>query len=408
MKETLPKLSLILGSHAHVSYGADAEEFERVYANLLRPFIAGLYKRPRIKAALHYSGVLLHWVERAHNELFMLIEDMVTRRQVEMLGGGFYEPALPIIPQQDKIGQIEHLTTYLRKQFGKRPQGCWVPEYAWEQGLVSPLASCGMIFTFLGERQFALAGARRDEPSICEDHGKFIIVFPVSREIEAALAKKSISALLEERADERSGAGPISIFPGSGSVDGKVFPFEESQDCAWESFFEELSLCEHFVETISPGKLAKRLKGLRKAYIPDSSDEPEGMPARRFVITHPESARLYSKMFFTNMLVSQLKGDKARKHSAHEELWKAQGGALFNRSGRGGGHDGALRGAAYSAMLGAEHITRDEKFTPSLLNFDFFLDGDEQWLFIDSKINCYVQPVGGGVFELDYMPKAWN
>jgi hypothetical protein len=36
------------------------------------------------------------------------------------------------------------------------------------------------------------------------------------------------------------------------------------------------------------------------------------------------------------------------------------------------------------------------------------MDGTDEWLFQDSKINCYVQLMGGGVFELDYLPKAWN
>ena len=125
------KISLVLGSHAHVPYGADVSEFDRVYSDYVRPFVTSLYRYPEIQATLHYSGVLLHWIERSHSEMFMLIEDMVSRKQVEMLGGGFYEPMLPIIPLQDKIGQMELLTTYLRKQFGKRPVGCWIPGFTW-------------------------------------------------------------------------------------------------------------------------------------------------------------------------------------------------------------------------------------------------------------------------------------
>jgi len=411
MKTAPSKINLILGSHAHVSYGADTAEFERVYSDILRPFVSCLYKYPRIQAVLHYSGVLLHWVERTHQELFMLIEDMVGRRQIEMLGGGFYEPILPIIPHQDKIGQIELLTTYIRKQFGKRPQGCWIPKYAWEQGLVSPLASCGMGFTFLSERQFALANVDADAPCICEDQGKLITVFPVSQSLESALAGKSISAVLDDFS--RTGMGStrhgsdeaiVAIFPGK-AISGK----DESQDYAWNHFFEELSLCENFVETVSPGKLFKRFKGLRKVYIPDSLGDKDAVPARRFIIEYPEAGRLYSKMIFTNLLVSHVRGDKARKDSAYEELWKAQGSILFCRTGQQGLHDNTLRNTAYSAMIGAERITRGVgKFEPSLLSYDVNMDGEEEWLFQDVKLNCYVQPGCGGIFELDYLPKTWN
>ena len=402
MKESGAKINLILGSHAHVPFGADAVEFENVYSGLLRPFVSCLYKYPRIQAALHYSGVLLYWIERSHPELFMLIEDMVTRRQVEMLGGGFYEPMMPLIPLQDKIGQIELLTTYLRRQFGKRPVGCWIPDFAWEQGLVSPLAACGMNYTFLSERQFSLAGGVKT-PCVCEDQGKLIAVFPVMQSLEAALADSNINALLSSLPPNES-ENVISIFPDRINT-GR----DESMEYAWNRFFEELSLCESFVETTSPGKLLKNLTHFQKLYFPDSTSDPEIVPPRRFIIEHPEAGAIYSKMIFTNVLINQLKGDKSRKLSAREEIWKAQGSALFSKTGRNGLHNHVLRSAAYCSLIGAERATREKgKFAPSLIPFDFNMNGVQEWLFQDSKINCYVQSTGGGVFELDYMPRSWN
>jgi hypothetical protein len=409
------KITLVLGSHAHVPYGADTGEFEKAYAELLKPFISSLYKYPKVQAALHYSGVLLHWVERSHPELLMLIEDMVGRKQVEMLGGGFYEPILPIIPLQDKIGQIELLTTYLRKHFGKRPQGCWLPCFTWEQGMVSPLAACGMGFTFLSERQFVLANSGHAvdivdgstvAPCICEDQGKLITVFPVLQSLEESLASKGIAAMLENfRRKHSEEAEPVvSIFPprintGEG----------ESAESAWYRFFDDLSLCESFTETVMPGKIAKGLKNPRKLNIPDSSVCVEGMSPRRFIIVHPEAGGIYSKMIFTNVLINQLRGDKSRKLSAHEELWKAQSSVLFCRAGSQGLHNHVLRNAAYGALLAAERLTREKvKFTPSLVPFDFNLDGTPEWLFQDTRINCYVQSLGGSVFELDYLPTSWN
>jgi len=404
------KITLVLGSHAHVPYGAETSEFEKVYTSLLRPFVSGLYKYPQIQAALHYSGVLLHWIERSHPELLMLIEDMVARKQVEILGGGFYEPLLPIIPLQDKIGQIELLTTYLRKQFGKRPQGCWIPAFAWEQGLVSPLAACGMNFTFLGEKQFALAGGKEHTPCICEDQGKIITVFPVLQPPETAFAGKGISALLSDLLENRhkrrskETAFAVAIFPVKVSA-GK----HESTENAWGHFFEELSRCESYAETATPGKLIKGFNGLQKLYIPDSSDTADRMPPRRFIIAHPEAGGIHAKMVFTNVLINQLRGDKSRKLSAHEELWKAQGGDLFRFTGARGLHNHSLRNAAYSALLGAEQVSREKsKFVPSLIPFDFNMDGAQEWLFQDTRINCYVQSTGGGIFELDYLPKTWN
>ncbi|MDR1318101.1 MAG: DUF1926 domain-containing protein [Treponema sp.] len=399
MTEKDKGLVLILGSHAHVPYGAADREFEEVYRSRVKPFVSGLYKFPKIQAALHYSGVLLNWIERNHPELFMLIEDMVSRKQTELLGGGFYEPMLPLIPLQDKIGQIEFLTTYLRKQFGKRPLGCRIPDLAWEQNLASPLCACGMQYTFLNEDRFLGAGLAAGDlfyPCLCEDQGKTIIVFPVSRTVEAALAEKKVSPVVAElRKSLPAGkTWMVSVFPA------RVFAEEgEAPDISWNRFFDDLSLSG--LECLSPGKLLKRLGSLKKAYIPENT-----LP-RRFVIEHPEAAGIYSKMIFTNVLINQLRGDKLRKQTAREELWKAQGCDLFYSTESS--LNSGLRKAAYRSLLGAERITRERgKFTFSLIQFDFDLDGEDEYLFQDQKINCYIRLRGGEVFELDYLPRAWN
>jgi hypothetical protein len=406
------KINLILGSHAHVPPGAAEYEFRDAYEKVMRPFVSTLYKYPKIHAVLHYSGALLYWVERSHPELFMLIEDMVSRKQAELLGGGFYDPMLPLIPPQDRIGQIELLTTYLRKHFGKRPQGCWIPVLAWEQHLVSPLAACGMSYTFLGEKQFLMAGFTTEDlfrPCVSEDQGKLITVFPVFQSAESSLAEKNISIVLEElkALPSLDGERIVSIFPAKlGAVK------EESPDYTWNRFFEELSLSESAVECVTPGKLLKRLKNLKRAVFSDSTgliSGDERVTPRRFIIEHPETNGVYAKMIFTSVLINQLRGDKSRKLGAREELWKAQSCDLFYSPPEGEICRHSLRKAAYRSLLDAERITREkEKFSPSLVRFDFDFDGFEEYLFQDVKLNCYVQLTGAGVFELDYLPKTWN
>jgi hypothetical protein len=114
-------------------------------------------------------------------------------------------------------------------------------------------------------------------------------------------------------------------------------------------------------------------------------------------------------MVFTNGLINQFHGDKSRKLTAREELWKAQGHNIFSYPWEEGISRPVLRRAAYRALLSAEKITREKTgFRPSLMNFDFNFDGENEYLFQDEKINCYVQLRGAGVFELDYLPKAWN
>jgi len=411
------KISLILGSHAHIPSGSPESEFENIYENRMCPFISNLYRYSNINAVLHYSGVLLHWIERNHPEFFMLIDDMVIRKQIEMIGGGFYEPMFPIIPTQDRIGQIELMTTYLRRQFSKRPQGCWIPGMVWEQQLVSSLSASDMHYTFLSQEQFKLAGLNDDalfHPCITEDQGKLIVVFPVSLSEEKKLAEKSFSSTfneLKKKLDENQKTSADNSLQGNKII--CVFPEkilsspDEAPDTVWHSFFEEISLSEGIVETTLPSKILKNQKTYKKASFPNSSMLEKNYSPRSYLIAHDEANGIYSKMIFTNVLINQLKGDKSRKHSAKEEMWKAQDSYLY--SCENGCFRNEIRKSAYSSLLRAECLAIEKgKKSLSLIQYDFDFDGNKEYLFQDSSFNCYIRQKGASIFELDYLPKVWN
>ncbi|MDR2194858.1 MAG: DUF1926 domain-containing protein [Treponema sp.] len=414
------RVSFILGSHNHIPFGTTDDEFEKNYRKKLKPFISTLYKYPQIPVVLHYSGILLYWLERAHPEFFMLLADMISRKQVELLGGGFYEPMFPLIPPSDKIGQIELLTTYLRKQFGKRPQGCRLPAFAWEQNLVSVLNNCGMLYTFLNGEQFSLAGRPDTAPCITEDQGKLLTVFPVSSKLTVLFAQQRSSLVMEKllaqiKPDETS---VVCVFLEQVFMENN----EQAPDIAYQIFFEDISHFEKHIDFTTPLKLYNTLTGLKRAYFPTSlsvSSQPEYIQGGQFkrqcelprqaLIDYPEANYLYSKMIFTNILIKQLHGDRSRKRTAREEIWKAQGYDSFCPTDSGGIYRHSVRKAAYRVLLEAEKISREKgTFTPSLMAFDFDLDGKEEYLFQEELINCYVKTLGADVFELDYLPKSWN
>lgn len=393
----------MLGAHAHLARAMRDEDFEHLYKTQVKPFVATLYKYPKIPASLHYSGVLLAWIEKAHPEFCMLLEDLVSRKQIELLGGGFYEPLLPLVPLQDKIGQIELLTTHLRRRFGKRPQGCLVPAQAWEQNLVGPLTTCGMAYTFLPERRFPAPFS----PCLAEDQGKLITVFPASAALSRAFAGLDPVRVLEsllETPPAGAEARVLSVFP-------KRFYAGEGGsgpgEAALHSFFDALSAFEGRFEFTTPAKIFKNLHGLQKVYFTGSTGRRAGLP-RQCLIDRAEANGLYAKMLFTHILINQLRGDKERKQSARRELWKAQAGDAFYEGAGGGIYRSAVRKAAYKALLSAEKITRENGFTPSIISFDFDLDGEREALFQGEELNCYIHSRGASVFELDYLPKCWN
>jgi hypothetical protein len=338
----------------------------------------------------------------------MSIDDLVSRKQVELLGGGFYEPQFSLIPLQDKIGQVEMLTTYLRRRFGRKPQGCWLPGLNWEQNFVAPLSSCGMGYTFLGEESFRLAGLSGADlyaPCVSEDQGKMIVVFPIALSLDTFFTPREDAAApfldaLENLARGISdpGSSVVSVFPNPC----RAMKSPGEAELYWHRFIQGLADSVSSFSFTTPGRVIKGRQDLQKTYFPSSVE-------RRYLVDFPEANGIYAKMVFSHLLINQLRGDKPRKRTALEELWKAQGYDAFCPAESGGIYRGDLRKSAYRSMLEAEKITRETRaFIPCLMNFDFDLDNENEYLLQGEQINCYVRPEGAGVFELDYLPRSWN
>jgi len=413
------KISLILGSRAHLSASAADDQFEELYRNKLKPFITTLNKYPKIPAVLYYSGTLFHRLEQKKPELFLLIKELTARKQLEILGGGFYEPLMPLLPHADKIGQIEMFTTYIRQNFGRKPQGCLLAHSGWEQSLVGVLTTCGMAYTFLTEEQFAAAGAEHCfEPVYTEDQGKLLAVFPVFLSLAGMGSKGAFSVLKDTPEDAAFSGSPklITVFPD--------FPHENAE-AGTEAFFDDLNKIitqktkdELSLELTTPGRVYRLSASLSRLYFSASGDLSCPYP-RSLLARQMQANDLYATVYFVHNLINQFRGDKSRKRAAREELWKAQeadalcgccgdsrnsGGNNNNR----GGDSTAAQKYAYRAVLTAERIIREKDFIPSLLSFDLNLDGTAEYLFQDKNTNCYVSSRGAAVFELDYLPKGWS
>ena len=394
-------LTVILGIHYHLSNGSDTRIFERVYREKIRAVLTTLHKFPKISAVLHFSGSLWYWIERNHWEILMLTAEMVKRKQLELLSGGFYEPLMPIISYNARLGHIEMLTTYLRKHFGKRTQGCYLPELAWEVSMPSVLSSCNIAYTFIDESCFFDIGIKeRDlyKPYITEDKGKLVTVFPVSKHLAFSL-EKNTNATLEHLLSDSEGKNRIvSVFPlclNSGCAD-------DTAETSVYSFLSKLSAYENKIDFSLPSKLIKNLSYLQKIYFPQKA-------VKNVFIEYPETDHLYAKMVFVRALIDQMRGDKICKQRAYEELWKAQDYDLYCGSNWGKINQGEIRSAAYKALLEAENMARGyNNFTPSLIAFDFDFDGVKEYLFQGEEINCFISETGANIFELDYIPRAWN
>jgi len=426
----MKKTKLILGITNQQPDGLGSEEYEKEYQSFLKPFLRTLYNFEEIPMTFYFSGSLLEWLEARHPEVTMILNEMVKRKQVELLGGGFFDPILPVIPNSDRSGQIEALTTLLRKRFGKRPRGGWLTEMVWEPSVPMSLKNSGLDYVFLDDTYLKVAGLRGEElsfPCLTEDQGKTIRIFPINVELRQSFLDadpdQSYAQLLatKKRLDKSSRTEDpvITVF-----IDKNNLSIGRDSVEAWEShpwwdrFFTHLLEDRENFQPLLPSQQNKTGMGGKKIYfpclLPSRLEDRQGRDARRasfrsYLTEFSEIDLYYSKMIYISGMVNLMKGDRSRKKSARTELWRAQGNRMYWYPPDEARHYRSLRRWGWEAVLEAEKLTREKGiFQPSLMKTDFDMDGRDEYLFQGNHLNCYVHCLGASLFELDYLDKSWN
>ena len=125
-------INFLFGIHNHQPIGNFDFVFQDAYEKSYLPFLEVLEKFPSIKMAIHFSGILLDWLKENQPNLIKKVKHMVDRGQLEVMTGGYYEPILSIIPEEDRVGQIRKLTETVKELFNFAPEGMWLAERIWE------------------------------------------------------------------------------------------------------------------------------------------------------------------------------------------------------------------------------------------------------------------------------------
>lgn len=435
------KIKLILGTSNIIPITYNGAE--NLYQKHFRPFLQLLNKNIDLSFTVYNSGIFYEWLESRHPEFLMLCNDLVKDRNLEILGGAYYEPVFSVIPNKDRVGQIEELTTYLRKKFNRRPRGFWLAEQVWEPNFPSSLATCGMNYLFLDSSFILNAGKKDSELIKCyitEDQGKTIYVFPTHNKLLLKLSQLTPSSAVNKIIEmgNESGNNVIAFIPGGDMfVNNRI---KNRISISWfENFLKEIRKKRDQVETIHPSKYLRKYGIFSKVYIPclnfdeikkrvvkNSQDRVQkkldsffngslkelsvgGGFFRDYLSEINESNKLYSKMMFVNVLVNQIRSDRSRKKSAREELWKGQNNYAYWPGSVNGIQNVETRIKAYNSLIEAEKLSREKGiFDSSIMLTDFDMDGQNECIFQGQNINAYIHNFGGCMFELDFLQKPWN
>jgi 4-alpha-glucanotransferase len=444
---------LALLIHAHQPCGNFEHVLEKAYETSYLPFVEQLEKHPGVHLGLHYSGPLLTWFEEHQPEYFVRLKNLVQAGQVELVGGGFYEPILVSIPQEDQHEQITRLASYLEKHFGRLPSGAWLAERVWEPQLPSVLAAANVAYTLVDDIHFLSAGFEPEElfgPYIAEDRGKTVWLYPGQKALRYLIPFGKVEEVIAYLRDASS------RFPGGVAAMGDdmekfgVWPgtYEHCYKGGWlNEFFTALEKNSDWLKVTTPGEylvshaplgradlptasytemmewvLPTRVRQRYHAVLKEFSARPEvlsffrGGSWRGFFRKYPESNLLHKKMLRVSARIaavpSQHIGTKAYEDllQARDLLLKAQCNDAYWHGIFGGIYAPHLRTDPWRNLIRAEAIA--DRQTPGALAarvelLDYDADGASELLFTGLDYQALLKPSDGGtIAALDFRPAA--
>ncbi len=457
-------IHLIFGIHNHQPVGNFDFICEEAYRKSYAPFLEILQQFPSVRITMHYTGIIFDWLDRHYPEMIGTLKSMVQSGQVEMIGGGFYEPILAVIPDCDKLGQIKKLSQYVKDKTGAAPEGMWMAERIWEPHLPKIIRQAGLGFTILDDTHFQYAGLKEQDLYgyyNTEEDGHVVSLFPISKKLRYTIPfqepEKTIG-YLESIASEDGNR--IAVFADDGEKFG-VWPgtFKHCYTEGWlERFFTLLQENQNWIKMIHFGEAIRNISPVGRIYLPTASyaemqhwalpvksfqeyeefenklkhlnvyDEysiyVRGGFWRNFMAKYDEANRMHKKMMRISKRVQLLKAVTAQTHlsaeniemmeMAQDHVWAAQCNCPYWHGVFGGIYLNHIRYAIYRHLLLAEKLMDSVEYNDNhkwqqIQLADYNGDGHPEMIIETQQLNLYLHPhQGAGLFEMDYKAAPIN
>lgn len=367
--------TLCLALHCHQPVGNFSWILEEAYANAYRPFLDVLEKHPKVPVMLHYSGILLDWFEREHPEFLKRLKGLVRRGQVEMMGGGHYEPILTMIPKRDALAQLQQMQETLTRLGLQGPspiKGIWIAERVWEPELPSLLEEAGVRYTVVDDHHLELAGVPEKERFghyLTEDRGASVALFPSLKALRYGIPFKPVDEVIEILRQMRSESPRVAVLADDGEKFG-LWPGTSRwvyQEGWLESFFQQLEQSHDWLKLMTFGQCLQMIPPLGRRYLPCGSYEEmmlwSGGLFRNFLVKYPEANTMYRRMLWVSDRLEEMrsrgKAKRNQRHTqllreAHKHLSMAQNNDAYWHGLFGGLYLRHLREAVYLNLIRAE------------------------------------------------------
>lgn len=441
----MKRVNLLLVWHHHQPVGNLLYSVDRCYEQSYLPLLQFIEEYPEIKIHLHYSGPLLEYFKNERPEFLQRLKKLSAQGRIQFLGGGFYEPVLVDLDEEDRIGQMEMMRQFLHQHLDAKATGCWLAEDVWAPSLARSIQKSGLSFSILDSLFFERAGLRKSDLHghyTAEYHGSSISIFPNSTALTRALLYTPLDDVFGQLRRMANRDEDITLTVALNTEAWSNLP--GSTDHVLEyipQFFSRLKECsdwirlrlfdEYLNEQPSKGRLDlpagnptdlggwSLMNTSREEFFKAKGEISNRYDADRFLpflqsgswsgfrTRYAESNRMAAK---ARLLKEKLQEQKRyQDDSLRQSLYRAQCNTAYWYGFFGGLYLPYLRAAVWKNLLAIEHSLNKKKVTWEMEQRDVDGDGQKEWLVANKEISVGIQPhYGGSCFEISSLPKWMN
>jgi hypothetical protein len=386
------RISLALAIHNHQPVGNFGWVFAEVYDRAYLPMLEAIERHPGVRLSLHYTGPLLEWLRAERPEFVERLRALVRAGQIELLGGGYYEPVLASLPERDRVGQLRRMADELEALTGRPPQGAWLAERVWEPDLPTSLVSAGYGWTILDDAHFRAAAIPEENlwgAYTTEDQGHVLRVFGTEQGLRYRIPFGEVDDVVAYLRDHATEDGARVGMMGD---DGEKFgAWPTTWEHCWgrgrwvERFFDALEANASWLTTVTPSDWLEREPPIGRVYVPTSSYAEMGewaLPAdealvfadllhaavaekrpearwlrggfwRNFQVKYREINDLHKQMLRTSEKVAAMR-DGPERRAALDHLYRGQSNDCYWHGLFGGIYISHMRLATHEHLIAAE------------------------------------------------------
>ncbi len=354
-------MKIVLALHHHQPIGNFDAVVEAACDDAYLPFLDVLTGFPELRINVHYSGALLEWLTTHRPDVVDALRE--AGPNLEWMGGGFYDPILAAIPENDRLDQLRRHQDHLAEHFGVSPDGVWIAERVWEPSLAGTLNRAGFEYTVVDDSAFASTGhdlAHLSGPYVVDFTGRPLAIFPISESLRFAIPGNSVDDVMEMLRRMHDDAPDRLVVFGD---DGEKFGHwagtgDRLYEGGWlASFFEALIEADWLEVTTFESVLAATDDSLPHVALPPASygemSSWSGGYFPNFVDRYPSVQVLHRKML---RLSRHLRRASSESRTG---LLRSQCNCAWWHGGFGGVYLPHLRSALHEQMIAAR-VTHDQ------------------------------------------------